>query len=352
MSRPSTDEIAHWVGLVVLDSGGESVGRCTRAYADDETGNSEWLAVEMESGQSSYLVPVSDARRDGDEVRVAFARTLISTSPELGAPTFVSLEDEERLYQHYAIPTPLQEESSGTSGSGRHRLVRMVGGADDSGSTYASTGTGTTTSGDLSVSSTPSASEGPDVSRSAPYAATSDVSSSADSTARTEQLGAGGTSPSTPPPAPIPAPEPDWQSAAWEDSGSSTARKAATVAVPAGALAAAAVAGTKARRSRQRQKALAAQRKSAGSAAALIPAAATVLALVVRKVRGRRSSEPTPVTIDQAKAPVVSTTTTAALPDPASMPGAGAPVADLPAGSSESGRRRRLRMRRNGQHIS
>lgn len=354
MSRPSTEEIRDWVGLTVLDSDGQEIGRCTRAYADDETGDSEWLAVELESGQDSHLVPVSDARRDGDDVRVAFARTLISTSPPLGAPTFVSLEEETRLYSHYEVPTPQQEESTGTSGSGRHRLVRMVGGGDEFGATHHAhqAGTDTATTGDLSVSQTPAAGDS-ELSRSAPYAATSDVSSedgvSAGSAARTEQLGAGGTS--APAPAVAGPPEPAWQSSAWEDSGSSPARRAATVAVPAGALAAATVAGVRVRRTRQRQKALAAQRKSFGSVAALIPPAAAVLAVVVRKVRGR-TSEPAPVTIDQTKAPVVSTTTTAALPDPAGMPSAGAPVADLPAGSSDSGRRRRLRVRRNGQHLS
>lgn len=349
MSRPSTEEIRDWVGLTVLDSDGQEIGRCTRAYADDETGDSEWLAVELESGQDSHLVPVSDARRDGDDVRVAFARTLISTSPPLGAPTFVSLEEETRLYSHYEVPTPQQEESTDAPGTGRHRMVRLLGVADESGSAGASyAGTGTTTDGDLSVSSTS------EPSQSAPYAATSDVpaedsaSASAGAAARTEQLGAGGTS--APAAATFATPEPAWQSSAWEDSGSSPARRAATVAVPAGALAAATVAGVRARRTRQRQKALAAQRKSFGSVAALIPPAA-VLAVVVRKVRGR-TSEPAPVTIDQTKAPVVSTTATAALPDPAAMPSAGAPVADLPAGSSDSGRRRRLRVRRNGQHLS
>lgn len=132
MSRPSVEEIRGWVGLVVLDQSGDEVGRCTRAYADDETGMAEWIAVRLREGETSYLVPVADAHRDGESVQVAFSETQIAGSPPLGAPAFVSLEEEDQLYRHYAVPTPAQEESQGDGTStGRLRSIRMVAGGDD-----------------------------------------------------------------------------------------------------------------------------------------------------------------------------------------------------------------------------
>lgn len=132
MSRPSVEEIRGWVGLVVVDQSGDEVGRCTRAYADDETGMAEWLAVRLREGETSFLVPVADAHREGESVRVAFSESQIAGSPPLGAPAFVSLEEEEQLYRHYAVPTPAQEESQGEGApTGRLRSIRMVAGGDD-----------------------------------------------------------------------------------------------------------------------------------------------------------------------------------------------------------------------------
>ena len=134
-SRPSIDEVARWVGLVVQDSGGEELGRCIRAYRDDETGQAEWLVIETRSGSGEHFVPTRDARQEGGAVRIAWTEAVVLATPSLGSPDQVSVNDEGLLYAHYGIPTPAQDLEGGSeSGQGqarsRGRLVRLGAASD------------------------------------------------------------------------------------------------------------------------------------------------------------------------------------------------------------------------------
>ncbi|MDP9398837.1 MAG: hypothetical protein M3P96_13945, partial [Actinomycetota bacterium] len=134
-SRPSIDEVSRWVGLAVQDSGGDELGRCVRAYRDDETGQAEWLVIETRSGSGEHFVPTRDARQEGGAVRVAWAEAVVLATPSLGSPDQVTVDDEGLLYAHYGIPTPAQDlEGAGESGQGqarsRGRLVRLGAASD------------------------------------------------------------------------------------------------------------------------------------------------------------------------------------------------------------------------------
>ena len=123
MNRPDIEEVRAWLGLAVQDSGGKEIGRCVRAYTDDETGQTEWLAVRALSHDAAYFVPTREARRVGSAVRVAWRECSIIASPTFGVPDRVLLADEARLYGHYGIPTPAEELDASPRGSGSHALV-------------------------------------------------------------------------------------------------------------------------------------------------------------------------------------------------------------------------------------
>ena len=124
MGTPSVEEVEQWVGLSVLDAGGQELGRCERAYADDDSGAPEWLLVHPASGRSSWFVPVRDATREGDSLRVSWPAAVVFSSPALGHPGTLTDEDEARLYRHYDQTNRPDPTAAAGGGRGRRRAGR------------------------------------------------------------------------------------------------------------------------------------------------------------------------------------------------------------------------------------
>lgn len=112
MSRPSVEEVRGWLGLPVRDFAGKEIGRCVRAYTDDETGQTEWLAVQAPDGADAWFVPTREAHRHDGSVQVAWRESALASSPTFGLPDRVLLSDEARLYSHYGVPTPAEDVSA------------------------------------------------------------------------------------------------------------------------------------------------------------------------------------------------------------------------------------------------
>ncbi len=98
-----------WLGLPVQDFAGKEVGRCVRAYTDDETGQTEWLAVQAPGFAEAWFVPTREAHRHDGSVQVAWRESALTSSPTFGLPDRVLLSDEARLYSHYGVPTPAED---------------------------------------------------------------------------------------------------------------------------------------------------------------------------------------------------------------------------------------------------
>ena len=289
-TRPSVDEVRHWVGLIVQDSNGDELGRCIRAYRDDETGQTEWLVIESGGGSAEHFVPTRDARREDAVVRVAWVESVVLASPPLGSPDQVSNEDEGRLYAHYGIPTPAQDlegqgggpASPGQGASGRRRLVRLAATPDetDSGTPAASeTREEPQIAGPAAVlDASPAEAAQPGVAPDAPAAPAAEAPAPA------------APAPTPAAEAPTPAPAASPPPAASPEQQKSKSRVARTAAVLVPLLAAGAAGALRWRRSRQ-QAAAQQRAKLVGSAAGLLVPAAAAVALLLRRRRRSRSEQ-------------------------------------------------------------
>jgi hypothetical protein len=122
MTLPTIDEARSWRGLMLVATGDEPVGRIDAVYVDRTTGQPEWVLVHTGLfGSSRTFVPLTDATKLGDTVRVPHDPGVVREAPRLEPDVDLSEADEARLYAHYGIdyttavsPSGLPATESGT----------------------------------------------------------------------------------------------------------------------------------------------------------------------------------------------------------------------------------------------
>jgi hypothetical protein len=104
MRLPTIEEARSWRGLMLVAAGDEPVGRIDAVYVDRTTRQPEWALVHTGLfGSSRTFVPLADAAKLGDTVRVPHDPGLVRQAPRLEPDVDLSESDEARLYAHYGI---------------------------------------------------------------------------------------------------------------------------------------------------------------------------------------------------------------------------------------------------------
>jgi hypothetical protein len=102
--RPHIDTVLEWRGRLVVDRGGEKIGRFEDIYLDAETDLPAWAGVRTGLlGRGQSLVPLSTATPAGDDLRVPFDKELVESAPSLDPEAEPSQADEAALYEHYGL---------------------------------------------------------------------------------------------------------------------------------------------------------------------------------------------------------------------------------------------------------
>jgi len=101
----SHEDIGEIIGLQLLDSGGEKVGKIGQVFLDDQTGEPEWATVNTGFfGASESFVPFREAHRTGDAVRVPYAKDVIKGAPNvLVGGGHLDESQERELYAYYNL---------------------------------------------------------------------------------------------------------------------------------------------------------------------------------------------------------------------------------------------------------
>ena len=105
-------DYGEWPGRDVLDSGGERLGGVREIYLDRETGQPEWVLVDVDGGEARF-VPLADAAVESTTIRVAHAATVIRDAPGIGAEPRIDQSEERRLYAHYGLGYSEDDSGSG-----------------------------------------------------------------------------------------------------------------------------------------------------------------------------------------------------------------------------------------------
>ena len=101
---PTIDEIKTWQGNSVTDREGEKIGSIDEVYVDRDSGEPAWLAVKTGLfGNKLSFVPIADAARAGDDVRVPYDKAQVKDAPQVDADGELSEAEETDLYRHYGL---------------------------------------------------------------------------------------------------------------------------------------------------------------------------------------------------------------------------------------------------------
>jgi uncharacterized protein (TIGR02271 family) len=102
----TTDELAELRGNQVVDPDGDKIGKVEAIYLDEQTGQPQWLAVNTGLfGTNVSFVPLQNAQRDEDGVRVPWTKDKVKDAPNVEADGELTPQQEDRLYEHYGVAT-------------------------------------------------------------------------------------------------------------------------------------------------------------------------------------------------------------------------------------------------------
>jgi uncharacterized protein (TIGR02271 family) len=100
----ATEEIVQLRGATVVDRDGSKIGSIDDIYADEQTGQPEWMAVRTGMfGTRLSFVPLAEAQRSGDDVRVPYDKAQVKDAPNVEPDGQLSEQEESRLYSHYGL---------------------------------------------------------------------------------------------------------------------------------------------------------------------------------------------------------------------------------------------------------
>jgi hypothetical protein len=96
-------DVKTWRGRTAVDQDGQKVGRIDEVYLDRRSGEPDWMTVKTGLfGLRTTFAPVPGATPAGDdEVRLPTTKDHIKDAPNIDAGDELSVEDEQRLYEHY-----------------------------------------------------------------------------------------------------------------------------------------------------------------------------------------------------------------------------------------------------------
>jgi uncharacterized protein (TIGR02271 family) len=116
---PTIEEVKAWRGGTVVDREGDKIGSIDEVYMDEDTGSPEWLAVKTGMfGTRLSFVPLAEASRSGDEVRVPYEKAQVKDAPGVDPDGELSQQEEASLYSHYGLPYSESRSDSGLPETG------------------------------------------------------------------------------------------------------------------------------------------------------------------------------------------------------------------------------------------
>ncbi|MEV0612427.1 PRC and DUF2382 domain-containing protein [Nonomuraea sp. NPDC050404] len=97
-------EIRNLLDCHVVGADGQSIGKVGQVYLNDGTGEPEWVTVRTGFfGMKQTFVPLMNARRSGEEIRVPFDKEMIRGAPNIDVDGRLSLNEEADLYRYYGM---------------------------------------------------------------------------------------------------------------------------------------------------------------------------------------------------------------------------------------------------------
>ncbi|WP_165974612.1 DUF2382 domain-containing protein [Nonomuraea deserti] len=114
-------EIRNLLDCHVVGSDGQSIGKVGQVYLNDRSGEPEWVTVRTGLfGMKQTFVPLANARRSGEEIRVPFDKEMIKGAPNIDVDDRLTIDEEANLYRYYGMrPSSVPQQRAGEPRTGR-----------------------------------------------------------------------------------------------------------------------------------------------------------------------------------------------------------------------------------------
>jgi hypothetical protein len=93
----------NYIGRAAVDAEGNRIGKITKVYDDDQTGQPLWILVETGLfGTRQSFAPVHGSRFDGELVVLAVSKDQVKDAPNIDSDAHVSESEQDALRQYYS----------------------------------------------------------------------------------------------------------------------------------------------------------------------------------------------------------------------------------------------------------
>jgi PRC-barrel domain len=103
-----------FVHRAAVDAEGNRIGKITKVYLDDRTGQPRWVLVETGLlGTRQSFAPIHGSRLDGELVVLAVSKDQVKDAPNIDPDANISESEQDALRQYYSGHLGSAEEASG-----------------------------------------------------------------------------------------------------------------------------------------------------------------------------------------------------------------------------------------------
>jgi hypothetical protein len=122
MTTPQDTE--QYIRRAAVDVEGNRIGKITKVYLGDQTGQPEWILVETGLfGTRQSFAPIRGSRFDGEQLVVlAVSKDQVKDAPNVDPDARISESEEDALHQYYSahLGTVGQTSDYAEGGQARH----------------------------------------------------------------------------------------------------------------------------------------------------------------------------------------------------------------------------------------
>lgn len=137
MSPLNVNDVTDMQGQPLYASDGVKIGEIADIYVDSDTREPEWALVHTGLfGARESFVPLAEATRSGDGIRVPYTKDEVRDAPTAEPDGELSPDEEARLYAHYGLSYSEAASSSGLPAApGPSAPLAAAPGADEDSAT-------------------------------------------------------------------------------------------------------------------------------------------------------------------------------------------------------------------------
>jgi hypothetical protein len=96
-------DIEQYIRRAAVDAEGNRIGKITKVYRDEQTGEPMWLLVETGLlGTRQSFAPIHGSRLDGEQLVVlAVSKDQVKDAPDIDTDAHISNSEQDALRQYY-----------------------------------------------------------------------------------------------------------------------------------------------------------------------------------------------------------------------------------------------------------